>query len=173
MSAKLYKFIGKFREKVNFIESIFSVILLGPWSKPFPFLSETIQSGYQYCIIRANRKILEEKKINVEKKFSTLWRKISAGFVKTSFHMFMRTVWAEEFFETTSIIKCIRTLSEKIQFLSKMIWPSCGICILRVYCKNLGIKIWVELFSRHWLESLQYSFKNYGPGLSNLQNTSP
>ena len=113
MKATIYKFIGKFREKIDFNESFFSVILFGPRSKLFRFLSETIQSGYQYYILRANGRICKRKKQTLNEKLSTLWRKIPAEFVKTSIHMFMRTVWTGEFLETISIFKHNRTLSDK------------------------------------------------------------
>ena len=46
---------------------------------------------------------------------------------------------------------------KKVRFLSKLIWPSGESCILRVHWKNMGINIWIQLFSRHWRKSNQFS----------------
>ena len=59
------------------------------------------------------KRVWKKTERDVERNFFEFGRKVSAGFVTTSIHMFMRTVWTEKFFETISIFKNIRILSGK------------------------------------------------------------
>ena len=129
--------------------------------------------GLSICFLRVNKRVWKRRKSDVERKNFEFGRKNSAGFVKTSLHRFMRTVWVGEYSETISIFKFNCTLSGKILAFVKIdlteLWRLPFICPW----KNLRTKISVETFSRHWIKSLQFSVKNYGPGLSKLQYTCP
>ena len=59
-------------------------------------------------------KSLKRTKRDVERKIVEFGRKNSAGFVKTSVHRFMRTVWVGEYSETISTFNYNCTLSGKI-----------------------------------------------------------
>ena len=95
--------------------------------------------GLSICILRVNKRVCKRTKRELDRKLFEFGRKICAGLVKTSIHMFMRTVWTENFFGNNfNFQKSSYTKRRKVRLLPKMIWPSCGIFILRVYCKNLG-----------------------------------
>ena len=144
------------------MKAFYSVTLIGPWSKLFRFFVGKKSIGLSILHTTFLRKNLEEKKMNAERTLFDFGRKIAAGLVKTSVHMFMRTVWAEEFYEKFSIFKYIRTLSDKNSAFVRNdlaeLWKLHSTCPL----EKFGEKEFDWIFFRHWIKSLQFSAKTMG-----------
>ena len=120
------------------------------------------------------RKNSEDKKMDVERKIFQFGRKIAAGWSKLPFTCSWEQFERKNFLEQFQFLYIYPFSKRKeVRLLTKLIWPSCENCILRVHWKNLRIKIWIQIFSRHWRKSNQFSLQNYWQCLSKLHYTCP
>ena len=120
------------------------------------------------------KKSVEENRKGQWKKFFRTWKK-SLRRVCHNFtsHVHENSLDGKIFWNNFNFQIYSYTKRKKVRLLSKLNWPSGESCILRVHWKNMGIKIWVEFFSGHWIKTFQFSVKKYWPGLSKLHFTGP
>ena len=156
-----------------FIESVFFCHLLGPWSEVFRFLLEKIQSAYQYCILRVTRRNWKRRKWTLKEELSNSEEKLPPVGQNSSSHVHENSLNGKIFWNYFNFYIYSFSTRKEVRLLSKLIWPSCENCILRVHWKNLRIKNWIQVFSRHWTGSIQFSLENFWQCLSKLHYTCP
>ena len=155
------------------------------WKRFFlSFFSDHDWNILGFCRTKFNRvinmhstchwKSLEENKKRRWKKTFRIWKKNLRRFCQNfNSHVHENSLNGKTFWNNFNFRKYSYTERKKVRRLSKVIWPSGENCILRVHWKNMEIKIWVDFFSGHWIKTLQFGVKNYGPGLSKLHHTRP
>ena len=126
-----------------FIENVFFCLFFGPWLKHSRFLSDKIQSGYQYAFYVSIKEFGREQKGKLIENFSNLEENSAPVLSKHQFTCSWEQFERKIFLETISIFKNLRLLSgKKFGFCQKwfglVVEFSFYVSIAKIWDKDLG-----------------------------------